>query len=93
MTRQVVNYLAAEIGKRAKLRFHVHPHMLRYSTRYYLANGATAHPWRNTSAPVNRFGVIIWDTIVPANRCGYIKIRALFTYEVPLCVALKSMTN
>jgi hypothetical protein len=31
--------------------------------------------------------------IVPANRCGYIKIRALFTYEVPLCVALKSMTN
>jgi hypothetical protein len=31
--------------------------------------------------------------IVPANRCGYIKIGALFTYEVPLCVALKSMTN
>jgi hypothetical protein len=31
--------------------------------------------------------------IVPANRCGYIKMRALFTYEVPLCVALKSMTN
>ena len=31
--------------------------------------------------------------IVPANRCAYIKIRALFTYEVPLCVALKSMTN
>jgi site-specific recombinase XerC len=28
----------AEIGKRAKLRFHVHPHMLRRSTGYYLAN-------------------------------------------------------
>jgi hypothetical protein len=33
-----------------------------------------------------------WE-IVPTNRCGYIKIRVLFTYEVPLCVALKSMTN
>ena len=32
-------------------------------------------------------------TIVPTNRCGYIKIRVLFTYEVPLCVALKSMAN
>ncbi len=31
--------------------------------------------------------------IVPTNRCGYIKIGVLFTYEVPLCVALKSMTN
>jgi type 1 fimbriae regulatory protein FimB len=38
MTRQAVNYLVAEIGKRAKLRFHVHPHMLRHSTGYYLAN-------------------------------------------------------
>ena len=38
MTRQAVNYLAKEIGKRAKLRFHVHPHMLRHSTGYYLAN-------------------------------------------------------
>ena len=27
-----------EIGKRAKLRFHVHPHILRHSTGYYLAN-------------------------------------------------------
>jgi hypothetical protein len=35
----------------------------------------------------------LYARIVPANRCGYIKIRALFTYEVPLCVALKSMTN
>jgi type 1 fimbriae regulatory protein FimB len=32
MIRQAVNYLVAEIGKRAKLRFHVHPHMLRHST-------------------------------------------------------------
>jgi hypothetical protein len=38
MTRQAVNYLVAEIGKRAKLRFHTHPHMLRHSTGYYLAN-------------------------------------------------------
>jgi site-specific recombinase XerD len=38
MTRQAVNYLVAETGKRAKLRFHVHPHMLRHSTGYYLAN-------------------------------------------------------
>jgi Phage integrase family len=30
--------LVAEIGKRAKLCFHVHPHMLRHSTGYYLAN-------------------------------------------------------
>ena len=38
MTRQAVNYLAGQIGERAKLRFHVHPHMLRHSTGYYLAN-------------------------------------------------------
>jgi site-specific recombinase XerD len=38
MTRQAVNYLVKEIGMRAKLRFHVHPHMLRHSTGYYLAN-------------------------------------------------------
>jgi site-specific recombinase XerD len=38
MMRQAVNYLVAEIGKRVKLRFHVHPHMLRHSTGYYLAN-------------------------------------------------------
>jgi type 1 fimbriae regulatory protein FimB len=38
MTRQAVNYLAKEIGQRAKLRFHIHPHMLRHSTGYYLAN-------------------------------------------------------
>jgi type 1 fimbriae regulatory protein FimB len=38
MIRQAVNYLVGEIGKRAKLRFHVHPHMLRHSTGYYLSN-------------------------------------------------------
>jgi type 1 fimbriae regulatory protein FimB len=38
MTRQAVNYLVTQIGQRAKLRFHVHPHMLRHSTGYYLAN-------------------------------------------------------
>jgi type 1 fimbriae regulatory protein FimB len=38
MTRQAVNYLVAQIGKRAGLLFHVHPHMLRHSTGYYLAN-------------------------------------------------------
>jgi type 1 fimbriae regulatory protein FimB len=38
MTRQAINYLVKEIGRRAKLRFHVHPHMLRHSTGYSLAN-------------------------------------------------------
>jgi type 1 fimbriae regulatory protein FimB len=38
MTRQAVNYLVKECGLRAKLHFHVHPHMLRHSTGYYLAN-------------------------------------------------------
>ena len=38
MTRQAVNYLVAETGKRAGLPFPVHPHMLRHSTGYYLAN-------------------------------------------------------
>lgn len=38
MTRQAVNYLVAQAGQRAKLPFHVHPHMLRHSTGYYLAN-------------------------------------------------------
>jgi len=38
MTRQAINYLAKEIAERAKLRFRVHPHMLRHSTGYYLAN-------------------------------------------------------
>ncbi len=32
------DYLAEQIGQRAKLRFHVHPHMLRHSTGYYPAN-------------------------------------------------------
>jgi len=37
-TRQAVNYLFKEIGQRAKLEMNVHPHMLRHSTGYYLAN-------------------------------------------------------
>jgi site-specific recombinase XerD len=37
LTRQAVNYIIAEAGKRAKLG-HVHPHMLRHSCGYYLAN-------------------------------------------------------
>jgi len=37
-TRQAINYLVAEIGKRAKFPFKVNPHMLRHSTGYYLAN-------------------------------------------------------
>jgi type 1 fimbriae regulatory protein FimB len=37
MTRQAVNYIIAEAGKRAHLG-HVHPHMLRHSCGYYLAN-------------------------------------------------------
>ena len=38
LTRQAVNYLLKEIGRRAKLDINVHPHMLRHSTGYYLAN-------------------------------------------------------
>jgi site-specific recombinase XerD len=38
MTRQAVNYLVEQIGARAKLRFHVHPHMLRHSTGDHLVN-------------------------------------------------------
>jgi type 1 fimbriae regulatory protein FimB len=37
MTRQAVNYLIREAAKRARLG-HVHPHMLRHSCGYYLAN-------------------------------------------------------
>lgn len=38
LTRQAINYLVTEIGKRAKLNFDINPHMLRHSTGYYLAN-------------------------------------------------------
>lgn len=38
LTRQAVNYLVEQTGKRAKLGFKVNPHMLRHSTGYYLAN-------------------------------------------------------
>jgi type 1 fimbriae regulatory protein FimB len=38
LTRQAVNYLFGEIGKRAGLDVHVYPHMLRHSTGYALAN-------------------------------------------------------
>jgi type 1 fimbriae regulatory protein FimB len=38
LTRQAVNYLFGEIGKRAGLAIHVYPHMLRHSTGYALAN-------------------------------------------------------
>lgn len=38
LTRQALNYLCKEIGERAKLGFRVHPHMLRHSCGYALAN-------------------------------------------------------
>lgn len=38
LTRQAINYLVEQIGKRAKLNFKVNPHMLRHSTGYFLAN-------------------------------------------------------
>jgi type 1 fimbriae regulatory protein FimB len=38
MTRQAINYLAVQIGRRAQLEFHVHPQMLRDSTGYHLAH-------------------------------------------------------
>lgn len=37
-TRQAINYLFAEIGKKAALPMKVHPHMLRHSCGYELAN-------------------------------------------------------
>ena len=38
MTRQAFNYICAEIGKRAGLNIKVHPHMLRHSCGFALAN-------------------------------------------------------
>ena len=38
LTRQAVNYLITVIGRRAGIGIPVHPHMLRHSTGYYLAN-------------------------------------------------------
>lgn len=38
LTRQALNYLCKGIGERAKLGFRVHPHMLRHSCGYALAN-------------------------------------------------------
>jgi site-specific recombinase XerD len=38
MSRKAVNYLIAKAGVRAGLSCHVHPHMLRHSCGYYLAN-------------------------------------------------------
>jgi type 1 fimbriae regulatory protein FimB len=40
LTRHAVNYLVAEAGQRAKLG-HVHPHMLRHSCGYHLADKGT----------------------------------------------------
>jgi type 1 fimbriae regulatory protein FimB len=38
MSRKAVNYVVMEAGKRAKLPLHIHPHMLRHSCGYALAN-------------------------------------------------------
>ena len=38
MTRQAFNYICAKIGKRAKLGINVHPHILRHSCGFALAN-------------------------------------------------------
>lgn len=38
MTRQAINYLVAQIGKKSNLDFKVTPHSIRHSTGYYLAN-------------------------------------------------------
>jgi len=38
MTRQAFNYICAEVGTRAGLRIKVHPHMLRHSCGFALAN-------------------------------------------------------
>lgn len=38
MTRQAFNHICAETGKRARLGIKVHPHMIRHSTGFALAN-------------------------------------------------------
>jgi site-specific recombinase XerD len=38
MTRQAFNYICAELGERAGLNIKVHPHMLRHSCGFALAN-------------------------------------------------------
>jgi integrase len=38
MTIRTIHYVVAEAGKRAGLKFPVHPHMLRHATGFYLAN-------------------------------------------------------
>ena len=38
ITRQAINYLVEQTGKRAGFTFKVNPHMLRHSCGYYLAN-------------------------------------------------------
>ena len=38
LTRQAINYLVEQTGKRAGFAFKVNPHMLRHSCGYYLAN-------------------------------------------------------
>ena len=38
MTRQCLNYICAEVGRRAALSIKIHPHMLRHSCGFALAN-------------------------------------------------------
>lgn len=38
LTRQAFTYLCVEAGKKMKAPMHVHPHMIRHSCGYYLAN-------------------------------------------------------
>jgi len=38
VVHQALNHLVTQSGKRAKLRFHIHPHILRHSIGYYLTN-------------------------------------------------------
>jgi len=38
MTRQAFNYVCAEVGKHARLNMRVHPHMIRHSCGFALAN-------------------------------------------------------
>ena len=38
MTRQAFNYLVGETARRANFQFRVHPHMLRHSCGFFLAN-------------------------------------------------------
>ncbi|MCC2666526.1 MAG: hypothetical protein K0S63_442 [Gammaproteobacteria bacterium] len=59
LTSRSVHYIVARAGKNAKLPFTIHPHMLRHSTGFYLANHG-----HDTRAIQAYFGILI--SIIPS---------------------------